>query len=55
MPSRFFGPRATNLAPDGRVQAFDLRRFLGFQSARLSILTLDGFVHLLREFRGHHT
>src|SRR5262245_56431527 len=45
--SGFFGPRATNFAPDGRIKAFDLASVLGFQPARLSILSLDGLIHLL--------
>jgi hypothetical protein len=45
--SGLFGPGPTNLAPDGRVEAFNLAGLLGLKPARLSILALDGFVHLL--------
>src|SRR5262245_37528977 len=38
---------ATNVAPNRRVEVFELARVLGVQSARLSILALDGLVHLL--------
>jgi hypothetical protein len=45
--SGLFGPRATNVPPHWRGHSFDLACILGIQSARLSILALDGFVHLL--------
>jgi hypothetical protein len=45
--SGFFGRGAAQVAPDGRMKAFDLAGFLGVQPARLSILALDGFVHFL--------
>src|SRR4029078_6204729 len=48
--SGFFSPGTTQLAPDGRIEAFDLASFLGFQSARPSVLALDGFIHLFAEY-----
>src|SRR5205823_2926550 len=41
------GPGATEVAPDRRREALQLAGVLGFQSARLPVLALDGLVHLL--------
>ena len=41
------GPGATDVATDRGSELLDLAGVLGFQSARLTILALDRFVHLL--------
>ena len=46
-PQTLVGPGATDVAPERRVEVFELAGILGVQAARLTILALNGLVHLL--------